>query len=358
MTDETRCPDDGLWCNGDETCNESQDTCLHSDTSQTRCPDDGAYCNGSESCSEGLDACQSTGSPCANDGLYCNGFEFCDEGNDVCDTTGEPCTDDGVFCNGEIQCNEFTQDCEPINYPTCDDAVACTSDYCDPATDACVNRVETCYAIVEPICPETLPEEAFDVPIVLSYAEGETKVGFTVLFDSTQIAFVEFSADGAVFDNSQIDCLPDEIEGGKILCTATRENSSEPIDDAVLVTLKFERTAGNTEEIFNAVSSLHFRQTNTEAETVFFEFAKIELVDLLDDLQFYENGKCSMTVSTSEEDAGSNLDDDDDSIGHDDDDTGGHSDDDYGYDDDDFIPISTTEVKSGANSLEDVCACG
>ncbi len=69
--------DDGLFCNGDEFCNEDTDTCNHS---EDPCGDDGAFCNGDESCNETTDECDSSGDPCEP-------WELCDEENDTCLTT-------------------------------------------------------------------------------------------------------------------------------------------------------------------------------------------------------------------------------------------------------------------------------
>jgi hypothetical protein len=69
------CPDDGLYCNGEEFCNEDADACGRRDAPD--CPNDGLYCNGVEFCDEGCDACERRDAPdCPDDGLYCNGVEF------------------------------------------------------------------------------------------------------------------------------------------------------------------------------------------------------------------------------------------------------------------------------------------
>ncbi len=65
--------------------------------------DDGVFCNGQEQCDNG--ECVAGEDPCADDGLYCNGDEFCDESGDECGHTGDPCDEDRV-------CNEDTDDCD------------------------------------------------------------------------------------------------------------------------------------------------------------------------------------------------------------------------------------------------------
>ena len=71
--------DDGLWCNGPETC-----------WAEAGCADGGAPC-------EGWD-----------DGVFCNGPEFCDEEIDECSHEGDPC-EEGTICV------EDTNSCDPID---------------------------------------------------------------------------------------------------------------------------------------------------------------------------------------------------------------------------------------------------
>lgn len=119
-----RCPDDGLFCNGEESCDEENDVCLNSgdpcapdlmcDEESDTCVgcledencDDGLFCNGEESCDEEADACMSSSNPCQDDGLFCNGEESCDEETDACVSSGDPCLP------GE-ECDEESDRCLP-----------------------------------------------------------------------------------------------------------------------------------------------------------------------------------------------------------------------------------------------------
>jgi len=152
--------DDGVFCNGAETCNldtgqcesgtpvdcsdgidctvdscdEVNDACVN-DPDDTACPDDGLFCNGTEFCDPAAD-CSSTGDPCPA-GTVCN------EDTDMCDAVG--CTsdaecDDGEFCNGAETCNLDTRKCEPGTPVDCSDGVDCTVDSCDEVNDVCVNE--------------------------------------------------------------------------------------------------------------------------------------------------------------------------------------------------------------------------
>jgi N-acetylneuraminic acid mutarotase len=128
------CPDDGLWCNGEEACDEVNDDCDANNVPD--CSDDGTYCNGDESCDEATDQCVSSGDPCPDDGAWCNGEEFCDETNDACDASNVPdCSDDGVFCNGTESCDETNDECTSSGDP------------CDPLTEVCNEDEDTCDAV-------------------------------------------------------------------------------------------------------------------------------------------------------------------------------------------------------------------
>ncbi|MFQ5495644.1 MAG: S8 family serine peptidase, partial [Phycisphaerae bacterium] len=175
--------DDGVFCNGAETCNAG--TC-QAGTAPT-C-DDGIGCT-DDSCNTGTDSCDNIANNAnCDDGLACNGAETCDSVNDcqagttvncddgvacttdTCNEPGGTCSntpvnaacDDGVFCNGTETCSA-TLDCQAGTTPTCDDGVGCTDDSCNTGTDSCdnipndancadgsaCNGVETCSATLD-----------------------------------------------------------------------------------------------------------------------------------------------------------------------------------------------------------------
>ena len=178
---------DGAFCNGDETCNgagtcqagtavdcgdgvgctddscdEGGDTCVNT-PNDAGCPDDGLFCNGNEFC-DGVSDCSSAGDPCPA-GAVCNEEtdtcdetpgcgdgnvdpgEDCDDGNDLngdccsatCqfETAGSSCAD-GAFCNGDETCNGAGT-CQAGTAVDCGDGVGCTDDSCDEGGDTCVN---------------------------------------------------------------------------------------------------------------------------------------------------------------------------------------------------------------------------
>ena len=119
--------DDGLFCNGVETCDPGTGNCL---PGTPRCP--GLVCD------ETSDVCWEceTDVHC-DDGQYCNGAETCVGGR--CQTGTYPCGD-GVACTVDA-CDEDNDVCNyvPDDF-ACDDSDECTQDTCDPAT-GCEHRL-------------------------------------------------------------------------------------------------------------------------------------------------------------------------------------------------------------------------
>lgn len=136
--------DDGVACT-DNAC--TADACVYT-PNPALCADDGMFCNGIESC-HAVMGCVSSGDPCSPG-------EPCDEANDDCDNcamTSE--CDDALFCNGAETCTGNTclgganpcpgQGCDEVSDvcagctmdADCDDQALCTLDVCD--TSACDN---------------------------------------------------------------------------------------------------------------------------------------------------------------------------------------------------------------------------
>ena len=194
--------DDGLWCNGGETChatldcqagsapncndgvgctddscNEATDSC-NNVTNNGNC-DDGLWCNGGETCHATLD-CQAGSAPNCNDGVGCTD-DSCNEATDSCDNvTNNGNCDDGLWCNGAETCHA-TLDCQAGSAPNCNDGVGCTDDSCNETTDSCdnvannancddglwCNGAETCNATLDcqaggDPCPGQLCDEPTD----------------------------------------------------------------------------------------------------------------------------------------------------------------------------------------------------
>jgi len=98
--------------------------------------DDGLYCNGVETCNAGT--CQ-PGTPIAcDDGVSCT-VDTCDEATDSCTSSADDglCSN-GLFCDGSETCDPVLG-CQAGTPVDCDDGIGCTVDTCDEAGDACSN---------------------------------------------------------------------------------------------------------------------------------------------------------------------------------------------------------------------------
>lgn len=159
--------DDGLYCNGDETCeagecqpgtpvdcsawndqcndgfcDEAGDSCVSQPKADGTLCDDGLYCNVGESCQSGT--CTGGEARDCDDFDTCT-TDSCNEAIDSCEhspaTDGTPC-DDGLYCTVSDMCTGGACGGEARD---CSDAVACTIDSCDEGSDACVNTPDDSY---------------------------------------------------------------------------------------------------------------------------------------------------------------------------------------------------------------------
>ena len=99
--------------------------------------DDGLYCNGSETCDLISGTCQAGTAPDCADMVSCTD-DTCNETTDSCDHTANDslCTNNDV-CDGIETCDVIL-DCQPGTALTCDDGNICTDDSCD-AIAGCLN---------------------------------------------------------------------------------------------------------------------------------------------------------------------------------------------------------------------------
>ncbi|MFO1462508.1 MAG: vWA domain-containing protein [bacterium] len=164
-TDECECNSDADCNDGnsctDEYCNEEHE-CVRSNNSDP-C-DDGLFCNGKDTCGAGSCSIHA-GDPCATGGECA---DSCNEEKNSCnDPIGTACTDDGNVCT-DNQCNgqgacvavNNTASCDDGDKCTekdlcsggkcggteinCDDGISCTPDSCNPDTGACENPTDEC----------------------------------------------------------------------------------------------------------------------------------------------------------------------------------------------------------------------
>jgi hypothetical protein len=120
-----------------ESCDEAADDCLAPDPNGSSC-DDGLFCDGTETCSAGLCG-GSTGDPCPGPDGDGDCMESCDETADDClapDLDGSACTNN-VFCDGDEICGSGM--CGGSSGDPCPgpDGDANCSESCDEAGDVC-----------------------------------------------------------------------------------------------------------------------------------------------------------------------------------------------------------------------------
>ena len=94
--------------------------------------DDGLFCNGTDTC-DGSGTCVAGTPPWLSDGIDCTD-DICDEENNIIlHTENDANCNDGLFCNGVETC-DYLQDCQTGNVPWTDDGVSCTVDSCDESS--------------------------------------------------------------------------------------------------------------------------------------------------------------------------------------------------------------------------------
>jgi hypothetical protein len=150
---------------GVERCDDGSDNdgdgladCADPDCNDKPCQQDGLYCNGAETCTGGT--CQPGGDPCPG--------EVCDEAGDEC----VECLED-EDCPAEKLCAPTTHTCEEcLTNGDCADALfcngeeTCTGNTCQPGGDPCPGEVcdEAGAACVECLKDEDCPAEKLCAP--------------------------------------------------------------------------------------------------------------------------------------------------------------------------------------------------
>ena len=131
--------DDGLFCNGPETCDEE----LGCGNGIPPALDDGVACT-DDRCDEVLDVVvhAANDSHCMN-GLFCGGTETCDPNLD-CQAGTPPVVDDGVACTIDICSDRYTTIAHLSYSPPCDDGDRCTADSCDRILGCVHDRISSC----------------------------------------------------------------------------------------------------------------------------------------------------------------------------------------------------------------------
>jgi hypothetical protein len=167
--------DDGVFCNGAGLCIDGScvaidpcpaaiDGCVvlgSCDEATRSCPgvpddslcDDGLFCNGIESCDPGTHDCTTTSDACpfAIDGCLVNAG--CDEATDTCLTEpDDTLCDDGLFCNGAEHCDADTGSCFAVDpCPAAIDGCVVLGS-CDEATKSCPGVPDDSLCLEGQIC--------------------------------------------------------------------------------------------------------------------------------------------------------------------------------------------------------------
>jgi YVTN family beta-propeller protein/cysteine-rich repeat protein len=131
------CADDGSACTRDEC--DGAGLCTHpNEPAGTACPSDGNVCT--DDVCDGAGACtHPPNAASCDDGLFCNGADTC-SGGACTDHRGDPCAGGGECADA---CNEAADDCIAAAATPCtSDGNVCTDDVCDGA-GACIHPVNT-----------------------------------------------------------------------------------------------------------------------------------------------------------------------------------------------------------------------
>jgi hypothetical protein len=203
--------------------------------------DDGLFCNGAETCSVGV--CQTGTAPSCSDSVSCT-VDSCNEGTDSCDNVpNDALCDNGLFCDGAETCDPVN-DCQAGTPPSCGDSVGCTVDSCNETTDSCDNvpddglcdnglfcdGAETCDPVLDcqtgsNPCPGQSCDEGGDVcvgggdaALWMSFRSNTTIPGIGTVADEDIVSFDEGSGLWTFeFDGSDVGLGSLEIDGMAIL---------------------------------------------------------------------------------------------------------------------------------------------
>lgn len=141
----TGCSNTDVVCGTGEECVDGN--CITPCDEDADC-DDGTFCNGAETCTDG--ACAAGADPCPDNGVFCDGTESCDAATDACQSSGDPCSGDTPVCDetaGECVAGEActtNADC-PDNGTFCDGTESCVEGFCQSSGDPCDTTAgETC----------------------------------------------------------------------------------------------------------------------------------------------------------------------------------------------------------------------
>lgn len=151
--------DDGLFCNGEDFCQEGE--CTHSGDPCV----EGDEC--ADNCNEAANNCNDpAGVECTDDGNECTNNQ-CDGSGSCVPINNRAECDDGDACTSNDQCSGGQ--CEPGLSILCTDGIACTTDTCNPLTGTCDFDPNGCECAGDEDCDDDNPcTDDFCDPATLS----------------------------------------------------------------------------------------------------------------------------------------------------------------------------------------------
>ncbi|MCP3980686.1 MAG: DUF4215 domain-containing protein [bacterium] len=150
---------DGIACT-DDMCDEAANVC--SATPIDAACDNGLVCDGDESCSPVEDCVSGVPLDC-DDGVDCT-EDVCNEPSGCSQLPDDLLCDNGLFCDGVETCDAI-DDCQSGTAIVCDDDELCTDDTCDEGLDGCVFVEDPSN---DPVCDPCTPGPGMRVPAATS----------------------------------------------------------------------------------------------------------------------------------------------------------------------------------------------
>ena len=218
-------------------------TCGGGCTSNSEC-DNGLFCDGTETCNLGTGVCEAGTPPDCSDGVGCT-VDSCNEATDSCNNApNDGLCSNGLFCDGTETC-DAALGCQAGTPVVCDDGIQCTVDSCNEGADSCAfapndslcdnglfcDGTETCNAAVgceagsDPCSAGQTCDEAGDIciggssPVIwMSFRSNTVVPGVGTVADEDIVTYDEGAGTWALlFDGSDVGLGSLEISGLAVL---------------------------------------------------------------------------------------------------------------------------------------------
>ena len=242
---------DGLWCNGEESCEPASgechdgpppslddsvpctvDSCNEEDDAPVHEPDD-SLCDDQDPCTD--DVCtpavgceHSFNTATCDDGDPCTVEDLCEAGD--CAGTQKECSDD-LFCNGEESCHAETGDCVDGSPPVLSDEIECTVDECDEENDMVLHGPDDSLCNDDDPCTDDVCAPGAGCGYSFNAAQCE---------DGDPCTVEDFCA-GGVCAGAPKDCLDDLFCNGEESCEEgtgiCQDGTPPPVDDSIQCTV-------------------------------------------------------------------------------------------------------------------------